>query len=39
VLDAAMDAAMHTRALDDIFVRVFGEPGPAAMAPSAREAA
>ncbi len=29
-LDAAMDPAMHKRALDDIFVRVFGEAGPGA---------
>jgi adenylosuccinate lyase len=28
-LDAAMDPAIHMRALDDIFVRVFGEAGPA----------
>jgi adenylosuccinate lyase len=30
VLDAAMDSRMHLRALDDIFIRVFGDPGPAA---------
>jgi adenylosuccinate lyase len=29
-LDAAMDPAIHMRALDDIFLRVFGETGPAA---------
>jgi adenylosuccinate lyase len=28
-LDAAMDPAMHMRALDGIFLRVFGETGPA----------
>jgi adenylosuccinate lyase len=39
VLDAAMDAAMHTRALDDIFARVFGEPGPAAVEAASRQAA
>ncbi len=27
-LDAAMDSSLHLRALDDIFVRVFGDPGP-----------
>jgi adenylosuccinate lyase len=31
-LDAAMDFSMHTRALDEIFVRVFGEAGPGATA-------
>ncbi len=30
VLDRAMDARIHLRALDDVFARVFGEPGPAA---------
>jgi adenylosuccinate lyase len=30
VLDAAMDAKLHLRQLDAVFVRVFGEPGPAA---------
>jgi adenylosuccinate lyase len=30
VLDAAMDPALHTRELDRVFIRVFGEPGPAA---------
>jgi adenylosuccinate lyase len=29
-LDAAFSPAMHTRALDHVFTRVFGEPGPAA---------
>jgi len=29
-LDAAMDPRLHLRALDDIFIRVFGDPGPAA---------
>ncbi len=38
-LDAAMDPAMHLRALDDIFFRVFGEAGPMATAQAAREAA
>jgi adenylosuccinate lyase len=32
VLDAAMDPALHTRELDRVFMRVFGEPGPAAEA-------
>jgi adenylosuccinate lyase len=30
VLDAAMDARMHLKALDALYIRVFGEPGPAA---------
>ncbi len=30
VLDRAMDARIHLRALDDVFARVFGAPGPAA---------
>lgn len=30
-LDAAMDARLHVRELDQIFTRVFGEPGPAAV--------
>jgi len=30
VLDAAMDTQAHLRGLDEIFTRVFGEPGPAA---------
>jgi len=30
VLDAAFDAKAHLGALDHVFVRVFGEPGPAA---------
>jgi adenylosuccinate lyase len=29
VLDEAMDAKRHLRAVDTIFTRVFGEPGPA----------
>ncbi|MBV9784038.1 MAG: adenylosuccinate lyase, partial [Acidisphaera sp.] len=29
-LAAAMDARMHLQALDAVFARVFGEPGPAA---------
>ncbi len=29
-LDRAMDPALHLRALDAVFTRVFGEPGPAA---------
>ena len=30
VLDAAMSPALHLRQLDALFMRVFGEPGPAA---------
>lgn len=30
VLDAAMDTQVHLRGLDEIFARVFGEPGPTA---------
>jgi adenylosuccinate lyase len=30
VLDEAMDTRAHLRGLDEIFTRVFGEPGPAA---------
>jgi len=30
ILDRAMDPALHLRALDEVFTRVFGEPGPAA---------
>ncbi len=30
VLDGAMDSKLHLRALDGIFTRVFGAPGPAA---------
>ncbi len=29
-IDRAMDPALHLRALDTVFTRVFGEPGPAA---------
>jgi adenylosuccinate lyase len=29
-LDAAMDPALHLRELDEIYQRVFGEPGPSA---------
>ena len=28
VLDRAMDPGLHLRALDAVFTRVFGEPGP-----------
>jgi adenylosuccinate lyase len=31
VLDAAMDARAHLRSLDALYVRVFGEAGPAAV--------
>jgi len=30
ILDGAMDPALHLRALDEVFTRVFGEPGPPA---------
>ncbi|MBS0560662.1 MAG: adenylosuccinate lyase [Proteobacteria bacterium] len=30
MLDAAFSSDMHTKALDHVFARVFGEPGPAA---------
>ena len=30
ILDGAMDPALHLRALDEVFTRVFGEPGPTA---------
>ncbi len=30
VLDSAMDSRMHLKALDALYTRVFGEPGPAA---------
>jgi hypothetical protein len=31
VLDAAMDARAHLGSLDALYVRVFGEAGPAAV--------
>jgi adenylosuccinate lyase len=38
-LDAALDPSLHLRRLDDIFLRVFGETGPAEAATPTRAAA
>ena len=34
-LDRAMDPSVHLKELDRVFLRVFGEPGPAALAVAA----